>query len=79
MALFFISASAAAVSKSRTPKAYAVPTMIGPGSPGMTKSSMLCCDHFGSRPPCWPSSTIDFTMFVITSGAISDISADHDR
>ena len=71
--------SAACRSKFVMPNAFALDTMIGPGSPVMTKFSLVSCDHLGSRPPCWPSSTMDFTMSVMTSGAMSDTSAAQDR
>ena len=77
--LAFIRFSAAAVSKLRTPNAYRLETMIGPGSPVITKCSLWLCDHLGSRPPCWPSSTIDLAMSDASSGAMSAISAAHDR
>ena len=75
----FISDSAAAVSKLRTPNAYAEATMMGPGSPVITKFSPFSCDHLGSSPPCWPSSTIDLTTSVITSGATNATSAAQER
>jgi hypothetical protein len=77
--LLSISDSAVAVSKFLTPNANADATMIGPGSPVITKFSAVSCDHLGSRPPCWPSSTIDLTMSVMMSGATSPISAAHER
>ena len=76
---FSIRASAAAVSKSRAPKAYMLLTMIGPGSPVMTKSSLVCCDHLGSSPPCCPSRTIDLAMSLASVGAISAMSAAQER
>jgi hypothetical protein len=77
--LFFIRASAAAVSNPRTPNWYMLSTMIGPGSPVMTKVSLVLCDHFGSRPPCWPSSTMDRAMSAASVGARKAISAAQDR
>lgn len=76
---FFISASAAAVSNPRAPKAYRLPTMMGPGSPVITKSSLVCWDHLGSRPPCWPSRTIDLAMSEASVGAMSAVSAAQER
>ena len=69
-----IALSAAAVSKSRAPNAYASAINGSAGSPTITCVCVFACDHFGRYPLCSASATSEDAMSDAVCGASIAIS-----